>query len=296
MGHKNTPALKVQVQDSLNSKLAIGQSRQAGKLDGTAPDKIYSWGTYRTYLKHCCYFVGWCRMEHKCKTLEQCRPYAAEWIAHQQETGKSAYTLKMEVSALAKLYGVTTSQFGRQGAGMGISTPSRSRAQIKRSRGAKVRDAHFNPQKNSQFVEFCRATGLRRHELEMLTGDALAVDAAGNYMLHLTKGTKGGRPRFVPIIGTPETVAYIVLQMQVAGRGRVWPKVPVAADIHGYRADYAKAVYAANARPLAECKASGAVYWCRGDKKGQWYDKEAMRIASQALGHNRLDVIAKHYL
>lgn len=37
-------------------------------------------------------------------------------------------------------------------------------------------------------------------------------------------------------------------------------------------------------------------YYCKKDKKGIWYDKEAMKITSRALGHNRISVIAGHYL
>ena len=41
---------------------------------------------------------------------------------------------------------------------------------------------------------------------------------------------------------------------------------------------------------------SMTVYYCRKDKKGLWYDKEAIKITSKALGHNRISVIAEHYL
>ena len=40
----------------------------------------------------------------------------------------------------------------------------------------------------------------------------------------------------------------------------------------------------------------GIRYYCRNDLKGVVYDKQAMRIASRALGHNRICVIAGHYL
>ena len=37
-------------------------------------------------------------------------------------------------------------------------------------------------------------------------------------------------------------------------------------------------------------------YCCMKDRAGVWYDREAMREASRALGHSRIDVIAGHYL
>lgn len=38
------------------------------------------------------------------------------------------------------------------------------------------------------------------------------------------------------------------------------------------------------------------VYVCRKDEKGKRLDKKAMYITSKALGHNRINVIAEHYL
>lgn len=41
---------------------------------------------------------------------------------------------------------------------------------------------------------------------------------------------------------------------------------------------------------------TGDAYVCRGDLQGIVYDRKAMEIASKALGHNRISVIAGHYL
>ena len=37
-------------------------------------------------------------------------------------------------------------------------------------------------------------------------------------------------------------------------------------------------------------------YFMRADRKGDVYDREAMEKVSKQLGHNRIDVIAGHYL
>lgn len=39
-----------------------------------------------------------------------------------------------------------------------------------------------------------------------------------------------------------------------------------------------------------------SVYHCRGMRKGQWMDKQAMLTVSQALGHNRISVVGEHYI
>ena len=51
-----------------------------------------------------------------------------------------------------------------------------------------------------------------------------------------------------------------------------------------------------NGRGLPRGGYETAVYWCRGDRKGEWLDKGAMLDASEALGHSRLSVVGEHYI
>lgn len=303
MGRKDTNgSLTKQVQTALEAKLRIGESKYQAKKDGTAQDGIYSWSTFRTYMKHANYFTDFCKKEHKCKTLDDCRPFVDEYLATRTEL--SPYTQKLEAAALAKLYSCSTTDF--------VETATRNRDNITRSRGAKVRDAHFSESKNQDFVDFCKGTGLRRAELHVLTGDRL-VFKDGKPYIHLTRGTKGGRPRFAPITGNVEK---IVALMQNAGTGKVFAKVPGGADIHGYRSDYATAIYKENARDYKTCLNSpfwnpehsngagkpkggydkNSLYWLRGSQKGKWLDKEAMMEASKALGHSRISIVGEHYI
>ena len=286
MSHKNKVPLVDQVKQALDSKLAIGRSKHQDKLTENEKKEItsnyiYSWETYRNYLKHGCYFVLWCKEKYRCKTLEQCRNHVNEWL----ETRKalSASTQKLEASSLAKIFGCSTTEF--------IKTDCRLRADIKRSRGTKKRDKHFSETNNRELVEFCRATGLRRAELAALIGNCLKEEDA-QYFIIVRSGSKGGKYREVPVIGNIDLVVQL---MNKAGNKKVWDKIHNAADIHSYRGDYATAIYLANARPLDQIPKCDC-YYCRKDKKGVWYDKEAMKITSKALGHNRISVIAEHYL
>ena len=96
--------------------------------------------------------------------------------------------------------------------------------------------------------------------------------------MHIRKGVgKGGRERYSPIIGEH--------QKQIADRiiktpedEKVWQHIHGAADIHGYRAEYATAVYKAHARDIKDIP----------------YDK--INKCSKALGHNRAEVFATNYL
>jgi integrase len=280
MGHKNKKSLIRQVQERLDSLLSIGESKYEDKKTDLTKRKIYSWNTYRSYLQQCCQFVRYCRDNHYCKNLADCRQYVEEWMESRKEL--SAYTQKLSASALCKLYGESLEE-------LGITTKRAARSEITRSRGTAKRDAHFSEQKNADFVEFCRSTGLRRSEITKLRGDQL-LQEEGQWYIQTTG--KGGRFRIIPICGD---VNLVVRKMQSAGTGKVWAKVPSCADIHSYRADYATRVYLSHAREIDSLPRKEK-YICRKDKAGTTYDRQAMLIASQALGHNRISVVGEHYL
>ena len=298
---KQHSSLAFQIQENLKSKLAIGSKKD--KTDKEKLKNIYSWNTFKTYMKHCNYFAQYCKKEHGVKTLAECKPYASEWLKSRQDL--SAYTQKMEASALAKLYSCSP-------ASLGIETPKRLMRNITRSRGQKVRDTHFSTKNHTEIIDFCRSTGLRRAELCALRGSSL-IQKDGKYYVNVTAATKGGRRRCVPVIGDVGNVVHL---MTKAGTGHVFDNVPNGMDVHSYRSEYATAIYNAYARDKATClntpfwnkehyngkgKPKGgydknSVYVCRGDQKGRWLDKAAMLKASQALGHNRISVVGEHYI
>lgn len=274
--------LSKQVQDVLDSKLKIGTSKHNDKKLGITDKYIYSWSTYRTYLKHGCYFVKWAKKEYGCRNLEEAKNYINNYLQKRIDEGLSPYTQKLESSALAKLYSCSTKDF--------IVTETRHRADIKRSRGKKVRDKHFSEKNNKDFVEFCKATGLRRSELKYLTKKQLFFDdIEKRYYLKIIG--KGGRLRYSPIINQ---VAVDIINNSDENKP-VWSKIPNGADIHSYRAIYATKMYKLYARSKNDIPKNER-YCCRKDLKGIWYDKKAMSIVSKALGHNRISVIAGHYI
>ena len=294
MSHRNKRSLVRQIQDVYDSKLAIGESKHQDKINGTASGKIYSWSTYSTYLRHANYFGAWCKEQHGCKTLDDCRPYVKEWM--DSRSNLSAYTRKMEVCALGKLYGCKSEDFG-------VDTGHRVRADITRSRLDAVRDSHFSYERNSDLVDFCRSTGARRRELSCLTGDKL-IERDGQYFVRFDVGTKGGRVREAPVIGN---VDLVVRYMRSAGSELVFPHISSACDIHSFRADYCTALYKMTAREIRDIpydrvnQGSGRlyqsdVYYCRGELKGIALDKKAMNVCSEALGHSRNEIISRHYV
>lgn len=290
MSHKNKKSLTRQIEERYKGMLALGNSKHMDKLEEKEKGlknheitggKIYSINTMKAYMKHMNYFAKYCKELHGSRTLEQCRQYIDEYLESEQKT-KSAYTVKLEAAAICKCYGMSTDEV--------IHTKSRIRADIKRSRGKVEMDKHFSLVRNKDLIDFCNGTGLRRREVEHVTGNNLKY-INGKYYVEVTNG-KGGKHRLAEIIGNKER---IIEMFHEAKDNKIFERVNCKADIHGYRANYAKELYNQYARPISEIP-SNEKYCCRADKKGVIYDKSAMLIVSRNLGHNRIDVIAGHYI
>ncbi len=370
-------SLNFQLKKLLDSKLAIGESKFEDKKQNLTFDKIYSWSTYRAYLQHGTYFLTWAKEKYGCTDLVAAKEYVNEWLKTREEQGLSAYTVKLETSAMMKIYNIDKDSIYKSKARLRANiersrgekvrdkqlsaytvkletsammkiynidkdsiykSKARLRANIERSRGEKVRDKHFSEKNNQELVRFCRATGLRRAELSQIRGTDL-IFINDNPYLKVTRNTKGGRERVVPIILDQQ---FVVDLLKTKGAEKVFEKIPNSADIHGYRAEFATTLYKKLEKDIKDqqfvvdlLKTKGAEkvfekipnsadihgyraefattlykklekdintlpkekkYYCRKDLKGIVYDKDAMLEVSRALGHNRIDVIAGHYI
>nr|CRY97067.1 hypothetical protein [uncultured prokaryote] len=294
-----TPGLKQQARNILQSKLSIGESKHFDKQFGDTSNKIYSWGTYRSYHDAVNHFCDYLKENHSdVKNFEDGKQYINEYLQSRMDKGLSPYTVKLDANALGKVYEMSTKDM--------VQTNSRYRENITRSREEVTRDRHFSVEKNKELVNFCQCTGLRRSELETLKPNQLIYNHdLSRYELSI-KG-KGGRERIAPIIGSQEQVKMVVERIErTPDDEKVWGKVHSACDVHSYRSEYATRYYESIARPIDELRAikntegtykvSSEIYACRKDLKGVYYDKKAMLEVSQALGHNRISVIAEHYL
>ena len=337
MGRKNKSYYKdlhQQAYDRLNGMQAFGESKKEAIANGTDRGKIFSFNTYQTYWKHTKYFLKYIKEVHpECTTLKSAKKYVNEWLQLRTDQGLSAWTIQTEAKALSKLYGIQPDDDGY------FKPPKRNREDIKRSRGDRVRDRHFSEENNDELVKFCKGTGLRRSELMELRGKDLVTRAqiedeiarlnalpAGErsaaadkrlemlqdtrlfdeeYFTHVRNG-KGGRERLSPIIG--QFAGQIIGRIrETPAEEKVWQYVNTNADIHGYRAEYATAIYKTHARPIQDIpydrvhrgtgrRYQSEVYTCRKDEAGKKLDKAAMLVCSKALGHNRISVVADNYI
>lgn len=276
--------LRKQLHDSLREKYAqgYGKPKHGLKDEHNSTPAIHSTNTYKTYNRAVNKFADWCK-EKGIKDMPTAKKHIPEYMDKLNQEGKSAFTQSTVMSGLAKAFGIHTTDIN-------YKLPQRKRSDIIRSRDIAARDRHFAPDKNQELIKFCEATGLRRRELEALRGSQMTVEGK-NVFLYIKNG-KGGKKRRIEVVGDKKLVYDMCKR---AGEGKVFPRVHNGADIHFYRGNYAKAIYHKYARDINTLQ-KHEKYHCRGDMKGQVFDREAMRIASENLGHNRIDVIASNYL
>lgn len=262
----------------------IDKQQNGGK---PAKDKVYVDSTRNTYLQGWHKFCDYLKNNGvSTRDLEAVVPFVQRFVDVLVADRYSAYTIHTWVAAVAKVLGLPIAE---------LELPKRRRVDITRSRLPVKSDAHFSPSKHQDLVDFCRSVGPRNHkELAYVRGSDLVVMEDGRYAVDIHKG-KGGKQRLAPIYGPPARIERVVEMMRAAGDGLLFLTIPYAADIHSYRAEYACTIYRTHARPLDQIPREEQ-YICRKDLAGVVYDKRAMKIASEALGHSRLDVIAQSYL
>lgn len=135
---------------------------------------------------------------------------------------------------------------------------------------------------------------LRRAEMQRIEAEDLFFEN-GKAWLKVDKGTKGGKPRKVEICGKTEAETRDLVNWIQSQKGRLFPKLSSNYDNHSYRASYAMRMYKKYVRNLDKLPIKEK-YYMRGDRAGEVFDRYAMKIVSENLGHNRITVIAQSYL
>lgn len=268
-------------------KKGFDKSRSSDKFKGKTDDKIYSKSTFETYKKQYRYFCDYLKEQKpEVKTMDQARESVDSYLLYLMEKERSAYSISTAKAALSKVFGVPATQF--------IETPSRTRANIVRSRYETVRGKELSKKTELKYSRFTSAMGLRKSEMEEIRAEDLFFENGRPY-LNVTRGTKGGRPRVAEIVGVSEEETKEIVKWILLRKGKLFPKLPSHYDNHFYRGIYAKRVYQKYARDLDEIPQKEK-YIMRKDRAGEIFDKVAMKIASRSLGHNRISVIAQSYL
>lgn len=269
-----------------------GRSRHQGKKEGDIFRYITSEKTFRdvsaTWDRFARY-VAENAKEGEIKGLEDVFEYVDPYLESLEQKGRSAWTLTTYKANLGKVFEVSTTAFKE--------TPPRERANIVRSRKEVKRDSRISDERRSFFEKYGSALGLRRQEMEQIRGVDLIDQRfdTGFYYIEVSRGTKGGKTRTVPIMAkSEEELQEILRAFRQAGNRRVFHGVPSSFDEHEQRAEYAKRVYLHYERDLDKIPSS-EITFLRKEMKGTRLDKAAERFASRYLGHERGGEFRKSY-
>lgn len=309
---KKKYTLRKDMQSKLDSYLKNGKyssrDRDKNNKEDLTQDKIYSYVTYKNYKRSCYKFADYLYKNNKeVRQLKDLKiKHVNNYLQYLVVKGYSAPTINSSKAAIAKLMQISSKEF--------IETPRVKRKDITRSRGEAMRDKHISAQTENYYAKFTTAIGGRRSEMEELRGTDLIIrpltvnikDKYGNIQIKTLskkfpqvriRNGKGGKERFVPIFAKDKKeLTEIINTFKIAGDKKVFGKLPSHYDNHFYRGEYAKRAYKKFARPIRNIRDKKEVYYCREERKGDAFDRNAMLITSQFLGHNRVDVIARHYL
>lgn len=302
---------------NLKDKISFGESKHLDKVNqnlnfGKSTYRIYSYSTYDTYLKECLQYARWLESEkgiRKTDNINKTEEYVKEYLQYRQEQEISAYTLKLERSALGMLYGKK----------IDYELPARDSKDITRSRLSVEGDKHYSEcGKYKDVFTLGKGIGGRRCDLEKLTTDSF-LEKDGHLYVQFTK-SKGGRDRLTYVREEyRQEIQNIIQKTKEEGRTKLLEKIPQRIDIHGLRREYCKGLYEEikdnrelrdiilkNYPPRHEYKTQknkdGISYIQEikkdyyKDRDGNIYNRDDIYVCSQCLGHNRLDVSITHYL
>jgi integrase len=302
---KNYGSAVFQVKKALQAVFTPGESRHAGKQDGTAGEHIYSIGAMKTYLSCDIVFARWVRAEFGEKFIGGVTPEMVErFIRNLHERDMSHATINKYVAAITKLDAGLRAVGWRSG-----DAPELVPVDLY-SRHADARPAPYSAEQARQIIDHLRRIcpdrrlalaaeaawrgGLRISELAGLrvteiseTGWTLNLDG---------HATKGGRPRVVPLndVGREFFSNLRAPAQRRDGRyvfrdhkglprelqrwlNRACRELGIGhSRVHDFRAAYANQLY-------ERLIAAGAS------------DRQARRDVAAALGHGRIDVL-RHYL
>lgn len=254
-------------------RTAFGQSRHEAKKTGEDRAHIYSHQTYKTYTEQAGRYYDWYHKEHRGDIPN------IETLLNPEDVGKylerypSAWSQKTIRSALAKI------------------SPELSQVPCKPVRRQDIKKGR-EPGKaegiGATWKELGEISGLRRAEFKTVQPDSLKQEG-DRWKLTGIKG-KGGKIRDIILTRAPSEDLRRDIE-----RGQIQAP-PKGYNEHAQRRAYALETYK---RDLHERQTTGKpCTWMtlRGDRAGTKICKESALYASKQLGHNRIDVITKHYI
>lgn len=302
--------LQVQVLNRLNEVSAIGKSKHEAKVavrnenfkkgsanfHDTSP-YIHSHSTLTNYKQVGFRFIKWLEDEKQISSrapLQNMEEYVTEYLDYRLESGASIPTIKRDRAGLGKIFGKT------------IEHKLPTAKEITRSRTEVDRDKRFSKVNNKELITFLQATGFRRQEIEKAKKSDFYYK--GDILMVSIKRSKGGKDREVMILPSLQSEVESMLSFRVNDE-LLFQRVHSACDVHSYRSEYARMLYKEVVEDDLRDKVVNELgFKARGksnDKsphlttlktKGREFNRDALLIVSQMLGHESIRTSVNNYL
>ena len=310
----------------LESKACYGKSRHkdkeearekykaehGGSLEGWNPSKlpgIYSFATMRTYISQMRPFARYCA-EHGARRVSAVTKEMGEaYLRHLAEQGKSGWTISTAASAINKAVDWDLSP-------KALGLPGRRKKSIRKCReGDAYTEKEYGTYKDQ--ITIARAIGARRSSIynkkdpnKLITPNRCVRNEDG-IVVGIRLIEKGGKVRVAPVLNGYRDAVTEIVNRASSERGA---DVPLFDSYGGHvrnhrlRAEYAAALLH---QLEDERKAGGPFFggafkledYCHlkgKDKKRKTktagHDTDLIGAVSGALGHNRVEVVLRHYL
>ena len=237
---------------------------------------IHSYKTYDAYKQTSIEFVRYMRNEHKdIKDINQIKEnHVIDYLRYRQDNEKSAYTISKDMAALNKLFNFYITKKDAR-------IQQRTYKDITRSRKPRENDRKYNPNNYKDQILFAKASGCRRESVLRVKPENFVWENGLPVKVQLKE--KGGTEREAHMIcNYQEDIKRILLGKELDKP--LFTKYTKMIDNHAFRSEYSKSRYT-------------EIFGEREDKNGyKGYDKNALKILTKDLGHNRLDVVVYNYL
>ncbi len=255
--------------------------------------RIHADKTLDTYKGIALRYVHWARdmygIRHLVDLDSEAERLVDLYLVARRDAGDSPYTLKTIRAALRMFHRPAYAPEEREERvrvlGAAVELPLRRRDGITRSREAVAMDDEIVLDRYVGIVTFCCATGLRRRELAaLLVGHVYGAD---DTLVVDVRNGKGGKHRLVPVLPALQNCVLRAVATRLPDE-LLFPRIPVRLDIHAYRRAYAQALYCEDGARLLPPR--------EGRLPHESIDQDRALYVSRALGHERIDVVVRHYL
>lgn len=322
MSKQKLGSLKYQITQRLKGLNRLGESKHQAKEDykracATRPGVkynpayargIFSSKTMDAYKQSAMEFSNWFKENHPdIRDINNItKDHTIAYLQQRQTEGKSAWTTSKDMSALNKVFNlhVTKSDAGLR---------ERSYKNTTRSREDRAHDSKYNPKNYEKQIAVSQAFGLRRESIyggQYQVKDVSLFRNHNDGKLYAAVIEKGGRYREAPCLSSMQPTIERMYphiqerdpltkeQFQALYHSQgdyLFDKYTTKIDNHAFRHEYARNLY----QEIMDRRQQEELQQQRDQAEEQLYrgyNRAILEEVSQALGHNRVNVVVEHYL